>query len=222
MIRDKPARVNFSEEVRNTLKEHYAANGNPNGQEKKIIAQETGLTVDQVSQWFINQRRRHGSKEDRQGPDNNENTENKAEVAKEVVPEVKGEKEKPKRKEEPVRSRRKSRVPAPSTSKGRHPKLCTPMSKEGSLTKVVCQCPETTQKEPIDFYNQEEVMSFLSSFIVSEKEDGLDALIWAADLLEFFEKRRDKFARKPFEEVVGLVKEKAHKMACIRRKRSMG
>jgi len=57
----------FKEKSRNTLREWYAQNPYPSPREKRDLAEQTGLTTTQVSNWFKNRRQRDRAAEQKEG-----------------------------------------------------------------------------------------------------------------------------------------------------------
>lgn len=57
----------FKEKSRNTLREWYQSNPYPSPREKRDLAEATGLTTTQVSNWFKNRRQRDRAAEAKEG-----------------------------------------------------------------------------------------------------------------------------------------------------------
>lgn len=57
----------FKEKSRNTLREWYQSNPYPSPREKRDLAEGTGLTTTQVSNWFKNRRQRDRAAEAKEG-----------------------------------------------------------------------------------------------------------------------------------------------------------
>ncbi|KAB0389254.1 hypothetical protein E2I00_008527, partial [Balaenoptera physalus] len=61
----------FKEKSRGVLREWYAHNPYPSPREKRELAEATGLTTTQVSNWFKNRRQRDRAAEAKESPDQN-------------------------------------------------------------------------------------------------------------------------------------------------------
>ncbi|XP_013773264.1 homeobox protein six1b-like [Limulus polyphemus] len=80
----------FKEKSRNVLREWYAHNPYPSPREKRELAEATGLTTTQVSNWFKNRRQRDRAAEakDRDGGDRSKNTGSGLDTGQDTEPET--------------------------------------------------------------------------------------------------------------------------------------
>lgn len=180
-------RVNFSQEVRRILKEHYEENARSDKHllrpERERLARKTGLTGEQVAQWYVNHRRRRGK------VSNNNPPRSEAEA----------------RREDSKRGEKGQSSWPPKLNPEVH--FPQPIPRHG------CRCVPPVVPKSINFRDRRSVKRLLDSLIEVES-DGLEVLANAVMLDNYVDKNIKRLEEKTVEDALMLVQNKAHMIWC--------